>query len=101
MTSAAFQVLIISAAILGRALRWTSATVSSIGLPFGLTFALETHAARIDETTAAVVRSYGTEFRLAIDREIVQRRRRGIQFHLPAHVMVATGAAKIVAPSSG
>ena len=39
--------------------------------PFGLTFALETHADRIDETTAAVVRSYGTEFRLAIDREIV------------------------------
>ena len=36
--------------------------------PFGLTLALETHADRIDETTAAVVRSYGTEFRLAIDR---------------------------------
>ena len=39
--------------------------------PFGLTFALETHADRIDETTAAAVRSYGTEFTLAIDREIV------------------------------
>ena len=39
--------------------------------PFGLTLALETHADRIDETTAAVVRNYGTEFRLAIDREIV------------------------------
>lgn len=39
--------------------------------PFGLTLALEAHADRIDETTAAVGRSYGTEFRLAIDREIV------------------------------
>jgi hypothetical protein len=39
--------------------------------PFGLTLALETHADRIDETTAAVVRSYGTELTLAVDREIV------------------------------
>lgn len=39
--------------------------------PFGLTLALEAHADRIDETTAAVGRSYGTEFTLAIDREIV------------------------------
>jgi hypothetical protein len=39
--------------------------------PFGLTLAVETHADRIDETTAAVVRNYGTEFRLAIDREVI------------------------------
>lgn len=39
--------------------------------PFGMTFAVETHADRIDETTAAVVRNYGTEFTLAIDREII------------------------------
>ena len=38
--------------------------------PFGLTFAVGTHADRIDETTAAVVRSYGTEFTLAFDREL-------------------------------
>ena len=39
--------------------------------PFGLTFAVEGHANRVDETTAAVVRSYGTEFALAFDRELV------------------------------
>jgi hypothetical protein len=39
--------------------------------PFGMTFAVETHADRIDETTAAVVRNYGTEFTLAFDRELV------------------------------
>lgn len=39
--------------------------------PFGLTFAVEAHADRIDETTAAVVRSYGTDLTLAIDRELV------------------------------
>jgi hypothetical protein len=39
--------------------------------PFGFTMALETHADRIDETTAAAVRSYGTEFTAAFDREIV------------------------------
>ena len=39
--------------------------------PFGLTLAMETHADRVDETTAAVVRSYGTEFTLAIDREVI------------------------------
>jgi hypothetical protein len=39
--------------------------------PFGLTFAVETHANRTDETTAAVVRNYGTEFTLAFDRELV------------------------------
>jgi hypothetical protein len=39
--------------------------------PFGMTFAMETHADRIDETTAAVVQNYGTEFTLAFDRELV------------------------------
>ena len=39
--------------------------------PLGLTLALETHADRIDETTAAAVRNYGTEFTMAFDREIV------------------------------
>ena len=39
--------------------------------PFGLTFAVEGHANRVDETTAAVVRSYGTEFALAFDRELI------------------------------
>jgi hypothetical protein len=39
--------------------------------PFGLTLAVETHANRADETTAAVVRNYGTEFTLALDRELV------------------------------
>jgi hypothetical protein len=39
--------------------------------PFGLTLAAESHADRIDETTAARVRTYGTEFTLAFDRELV------------------------------
>jgi hypothetical protein len=39
--------------------------------PFGVTFAIEGHADRVDETTAAVVRSYGTEFALAFDRELI------------------------------
>jgi hypothetical protein len=39
--------------------------------PVGMTFAVETHADRIDEATAAVVRNYGTEFTLAFDRELV------------------------------
>ena len=39
--------------------------------PFGFTFAVEGHASRIDETTAAGVRSYGTEFTAAFDRELV------------------------------
>jgi hypothetical protein len=42
--------------------------------PFGLTFATEVHAHRIDETTAERVRSFGTEFRLAFDRELVPNR---------------------------
>lgn len=39
--------------------------------PLGLTLAMESHADRVNETTAAVVRNYGTEFRLAFDRELV------------------------------
>jgi hypothetical protein len=39
--------------------------------PFGLTLAMETHADRIDETTAARVRNYGTGLTLAFDRELV------------------------------
>lgn len=39
--------------------------------PFGLTFAVENHLNRIDETTAAVVRNYGTELTLAFDRDLV------------------------------
>ena len=42
--------------------------------PFGLTFATEFHGHRVDETTAESVRSFGTEFRLAFDRELVQDR---------------------------
>ena len=42
--------------------------------PFGLTFAAEAHAHRVDETTAEGVRSFGTEFRLAFDRELVPNR---------------------------
>jgi len=39
--------------------------------PFGLTFAVENHIGRIDESTGAVVRKYGTELTLAFDRELV------------------------------
>jgi hypothetical protein len=39
--------------------------------PFGFTVAVEGRANRVDETTAAVVRSYGTEFTLAFDREVI------------------------------
>ena len=42
--------------------------------PFGLTFATEMHAHRVDETTAEAIRSFGTEFRLAFDRELVPDR---------------------------
>ncbi len=42
--------------------------------PFGLTVATELHAGRVDETTAEAVRSFGTEFRLALDRELVPDR---------------------------
>jgi hypothetical protein len=39
--------------------------------PFGFTVAVENHADRVDETSAAVVRSYGTQFTLAFDRELI------------------------------
>jgi hypothetical protein len=39
--------------------------------PFGLTFAVTNHAERVDETTAALVRKYGTEWTLALDRELI------------------------------
>lgn len=42
--------------------------------PFGLTFALETHADRIDDLTAAPARQYGTALTLALDRELVPDR---------------------------
>lgn len=32
---------------------------------------MESHADRIDETTAAIVRNYGTEFTLAFDRDLI------------------------------
>ncbi len=41
--------------------------------PLGVTFGLETHADRIDEISGAAVRSYGTEFTLAFDREVVPK----------------------------
>jgi len=39
--------------------------------PFGLTFAAETHADRMDETSGQHVRKYGTDFALAFDRELI------------------------------
>lgn len=39
--------------------------------PFGMTLAVESHSDRIDETTADRIRNFGTEFRLAFDRELV------------------------------
>ncbi|MGB8398279.1 hypothetical protein [Bradyrhizobium sp.] len=39
--------------------------------PFGLTFAVTSHADRIDDSTAAVVRNYGMELTLAFDRELI------------------------------
>jgi hypothetical protein len=39
--------------------------------PFGLTFAVETGTDRIDEATGAAARSYGTDFTLALERELV------------------------------
>jgi hypothetical protein len=39
--------------------------------PLGLTVAIEPHADRLDESTAAAVRKYGTDLTLAFDREIV------------------------------
>jgi hypothetical protein len=42
--------------------------------PFGLTFALETHADRFDDITAAPAQRYGTELTLALDRELIPNR---------------------------
>ncbi|OIQ65695.1 hypothetical protein GALL_527420 [mine drainage metagenome] len=42
--------------------------------PFGLTFALETHADRFDDISAAPARRYGTEMTLALDRELIPNR---------------------------
>jgi len=39
--------------------------------PFGLTFAIESHLNRIDDTSAAAVRDFATEFTLAFDRELI------------------------------
>src|ERR1700755_3166954 len=39
--------------------------------PFGLTFAVETRTDRFDEVTGAPARSYGTDFTLALERELV------------------------------
>ena len=39
--------------------------------PFGVTVAAELHGERIDETSGAKGRMYGTEFTLAFDRELV------------------------------
>src|SRR6476661_6434833 len=39
--------------------------------PVGLTFAVENHLSRIDESSGAVVRNYGTELTLAFDQELV------------------------------
>jgi hypothetical protein len=39
--------------------------------PFGMTVAVETHADRIDEISAATVRKYGNELTLALDRELI------------------------------
>jgi hypothetical protein len=39
--------------------------------PVGLTFAVGNQADRVDESTAALVRKYGTELTLAFDRELV------------------------------
>jgi hypothetical protein len=42
--------------------------------PFGLILAAETHAGRIDETSGQHVRSYGTDFALGFDRELIPNR---------------------------
>lgn len=42
--------------------------------PFGLTLALESHGNRIDETSAAPARNYGTELTLALERDLIPNR---------------------------
>ncbi len=61
-----------------RQLSWQSVSVdfryrflNREATPFGMTVALETRAGRVDETTAAAVRSYGTELTVAFDREVI------------------------------
>jgi hypothetical protein len=39
--------------------------------PFGMTFAVEASASRIDETSGLPARAYGTEITLAFDRELI------------------------------
>jgi hypothetical protein len=39
--------------------------------PFGLTFAVESQVSRIDDISGAAVRKFETEFRLALDRELI------------------------------
>jgi hypothetical protein len=73
MTSTAFRVLRIAANWHGKGvsvdLRYK--LLDRDAAPLGLTFAVESHADRIDETTAAIVRNYGTEFTLAFDRDLI------------------------------
>jgi hypothetical protein len=61
-----------------RRLSWQGASVdfryrflNRDSAPLGLTFAVAGHADRIDEATAAVVRSYGAGLTLAFDRELI------------------------------
>ena len=42
--------------------------------PFGVIFAAETHAGRIDEISGQHARNYGTDFALAFDRELISNR---------------------------
>jgi hypothetical protein len=39
--------------------------------PFGMTFAVQSEASRVDDTTGAPAQQYGTSFTLAFDREVV------------------------------
>ena len=41
--------------------------------PFGLTFAVESHLHRVDETSAAKVRNFETEFTMALERELIPK----------------------------
>ena len=61
-----------------RQLAWQGASVdlryrflNRDSAPFGLTFAVENHLNRIDDTTAAAVRNFDMEFKLALDRELI------------------------------
>ncbi len=64
--------------------------------PFGLTIAAELHGDRIDETTGAKGRMYGTDFTLAIDREThPEFRHRRPQFDLPAGMGALRGGGRV------